>query len=48
MELVVLVLEVILLVIKLKITPEEATRTTAEKHGVAFARLWRAMPKHWK
>lgn len=48
MELIVLVLEVILLVIKLKISPEDAARATAEKHGVAFARLWRAIPKHWK
>lgn len=47
-ELIVLVLEVVLLIIKLKVNPEDAARATAEKHGVAFARLWRAIPKHMK
>ncbi len=47
-ELIILVLEVILLIIRLKLTPEEATRYTAEKNGVAFSKLWRVVPKRWK
>ena len=47
-ELVVLVLEVFILIIKLKVSPEEATRTTAQKHHVAFEKLWEALPKKWR
>lgn len=47
-EIIVLVLEVILLIIKMKVSPEEATRATADKYGVAFSKLWEAIPKHWK
>lgn len=48
MELVVLVLEVILLVVKMKLSPEEATRTTAERYGVSFSTLWKAVSKFCK
>lgn len=47
-EIVILVLEVLLLIIKMKVTPEEATRATADKYGLAFSRLWEAIPKRWK
>ncbi|MGV8980538.1 hypothetical protein [Clostridium sp.] len=47
-EIIVLVLEVILLIIRVKVTPEEATRATAEKYDVEFSKLWQAVPKRWK
>ncbi|MBZ9633388.1 hypothetical protein [Clostridium sp. FP1] len=47
-EIIVLVLEVILLIIKMRVSPEEATRATADKYGVAFSKLWEAVPKRWK
>lgn len=47
-EIVILVLEIILLIIKLGASPEEATRATAKKHGVEFSKLWDAVPRKWK
>lgn len=47
-EIIILVLEAVLLIIKMSVSPEEATRATAEKYGVSFSKLWRAMPKRWK
>lgn len=47
-EIVILVLEIILLIIKLGASPEEATRATAIKHGIEFSKLWKAVPKRWK
>jgi hypothetical protein len=44
-EIIILVLEVILLIIKMSVSPEEATRATAEKYGVSFSKLWQAVPK---
>lgn len=47
-EIMILVLEVILLILKMRCTPEEATRETAEKYNVPFSKLWEAVPKRWK
>ena len=47
-EIIILVLEVILLILKMKFSPEEATRATAEKYNVEFSKLWEAVPKRWK
>lgn len=47
-EIIILVLEVILLILKMKITPEDDTRATADKYGVDFSKLWEAVPKRWK
>ncbi|MBX4262348.1 hypothetical protein KTC96_06465 [Clostridium estertheticum] len=47
-EIIVLVLEVIILIITMKISPEEATWATVGKYGVEFSKIWRAVPKMWK
>ncbi|WP_181246114.1 MULTISPECIES: hypothetical protein [Clostridium] len=47
-EIMILVLEVILLILKMKLSPQEATRETAEKYNVPFSKLWEAVPKSWK
>ncbi|WP_242396680.1 hypothetical protein [Clostridium butyricum] len=47
-EFIALVLEVILLILKMNISPEEATRTTAEKYNVSYQKLWNKIPKRWK
>ena len=47
-EIIILVLDVILLILKLKISPEDATHATATKHGIPFSKLWNAVPKYWK
>jgi len=47
-EIIILVLEVIFLILKMKCSPEEATRTTAEKYNVEFSKLWEAVYKKMK
>ncbi|MHC1723206.1 MAG: hypothetical protein AB9836_08390 [Aminipila sp.] len=47
-DIIILVLEVMLLIIKIGVNPEEATRTTANKHGVEFSRLWENIPPKWR
>ncbi|MCB2354725.1 hypothetical protein [Clostridium estertheticum] len=47
-KIIILVLEVIVLIIKVSASPEEAARVTAGKYGVPFSRLWEAIPKKWK
>ncbi|WP_297426065.1 hypothetical protein [Clostridium sp.] len=47
-EIMILVLEVILLILKMRCSAEDATRETSEKYGVPFSKLWEAVPKHWK
>ena len=47
-EIIILVLEVILLILKMRFSPEEATKATAEKYGVPFSTLWEAVPRRWK
>lgn len=47
-EIMILVLEVILLILKMRYTPEETTRETANKYNVPFSKLWEAVPKSWK
>jgi hypothetical protein len=46
-EIIILVLEIILLILK-GFNPTEATRATSEKYGVAFSKLWNALPVRWK
>lgn len=47
-EIIIVVLEVILLIIKMRVSPEEATRATSAKYGVPFSTVWEAVPKKWK
>jgi hypothetical protein len=47
-EIIIMVLEVILLIIRVKVSPEDATRATSKKYGVEFSKLWEAVPKRWK
>lgn len=47
-EIVILILEVTILILKMKLSPEEATRITAEKYGVDFSDLWEFVSKKWK
>lgn len=45
-EIMVLILEIILLMLKAGISKEEATRATASKFGMDFSELWEAVNKH--
>lgn len=47
-EIMILVLEVILLILKMRFSAEDATRETAAKYNVPFSKLWEAVPKRWK
>jgi len=47
-EILILVFEVILLILKMKFSPQEATKATAEKYNVPFSKLWEAVPRRWK
>lgn len=47
-RIILLVLEVILLVLKTGMTPEEATRTTANNYGADYSKIWEAVNKRWK
>lgn len=47
-EIVILALEILLLIIKLIVNPEDAIKIKAEMHGVSCSKLWRAVPKRLK
>lgn len=47
-EIMVLILEIVLLIIKTGISKEEAVRKTANKYGVDYMDLWESVRRHWK
>jgi len=45
-EITILILEVTILILKLKVSPEEAVRIICKKRNVDFSDLWEAMKRY--